>query len=56
MVERARRAANQPATSNRSAALLLDTGAGVTEASRALLAAAWAQTNLVMDRAGLSPR
>ena len=35
-------------------ARLLDTEAGVSESSRALLAAAWAQTNLIIDPAGLT--
>ena len=43
-----------PATSQSLRALLLDTKAGVTEPSRDLLAAAWAQTNMVIDSAGLT--
>ena len=44
------------ATSNVQAlrSLLLDSEAGVTEPSRALLAAAWAQTNLVVGNDGLT--
>ena len=44
------------ATSNVQAlrSLLLDSGAGVTLESRALLAAAFSQTNLVIDSAGLT--
>ena len=33
---------------------MLDTGAGVTVSSRALLGAAWAQTNLVISNEGLT--
>ena len=44
------------ATSNIMAlrSLLLDTNAGVTEASRDLLGAAFQQTNLVIDSSGLT--
>ena len=55
VIERAR--SGGEATSNVQALLrarLLDSDAGVTEASRALLGAAWAQTNLVVDPAGLT--
>ena len=54
VIERAR--SGGEATSNVQAlwARLLDSDAGVTEASRALLGAAWAQTNLVVDPAGLT--
>ena len=54
VLERAR--GHGEATSNVQAlrSLLLDTAAGATEASRDLLAAAWAQTNLVVDNAGLT--
>ena len=43
-------------TSNVQAArsLLLDTGSGVTESSRGLLGAAFAQTNLVVDASGIT--
>ena len=52
IVERAR--SHGEATSNVQSlrSLLLDTDAGVTEPSRDLLAAAWSQTNLVIDSAG----
>ena len=54
VIERAR--SGGEATSNVQAlrSLLLDSGAGVTEPSRDLLAAAWSQTNLVIDSAGLT--
>ena len=54
VVERAR--GGGEATSNVQAlrARLLDSDAGVTEASRATLGAAWAQTTLVIDAAGLT--
>ena len=54
IIERAR--SGGEATSNVQAlrSLLLDSEAGVTEASRALLAAAFAQTNLVIDNSGVS--
>ena len=53
VIERAR---SGEATSNVQAlrSLLLDTKAGATEASRDLLAAAWAQTNLVISPDGLT--
>ena len=53
VIERAR--SGGEATSNIQAlrSLLLDTQAGVTEPSRALLGAAWAQTNLVINNEGL---
>ena len=54
VIERAK--SGGEATSNVQAlrSLLLDSEAGVSEASRALLAAAWAQTNLVIDHAGIT--
>ena len=53
IIERAR---SGEATSNVQAlrSRLLDTQAGVTEPSRALLAAAWAQTNLVISNEGIA--
>ena len=54
IVERARSGGESTSNVQSLRSLLLDTGAGVTEGSRALLAAAWAQTNLVIDNAGLS--
>ena len=54
VIERAR--SGGEATSNVQAlrSLLLDTQAGATESSRGLLAAAWAQTNLVISNDGLT--
>ena len=54
VIERARSGGEATSNVQSLRSLLLDTGAGVTEASRALLAAAWAQTNLVIDSAGLT--
>ena len=54
IIERARSGGEATSNVQSLRSLLLDTGAGVTEASRALLAAAWAQTNLVIDNAGLT--
>ena len=53
VIERAR--SGGEATSNCQAlrSLLLDSGAGICESSRALLGAAWAQTNLVISNEGL---
>ena len=54
VIERAR--SGGEATSNIQAlrSLLLDTQAGVTESSRALLGAAWSQTNLVISNEGIA--
>ena len=54
VIERAR--SGGEATSNVQAlrSLLLDTASGVTQESRALLGAAFSQTNLVIDSAGLT--
>ena len=54
VIERAR--SGGEATSNVQAlrSLLLDSEAGVSESSRALLGAAWAQTNLVIDNSGIT--
>ena len=54
VIERSR--SGGEATSNVQAlrSLLLDTASGVTEESRALLAAAFSQTDLVIDSAGLT--
>ena len=54
IIERAR--SGGEATSNVQAlrSLLLDTPSGVVAQSQALLGAAWAQTNLVIDNAGLT--
>ena len=54
VIERAR--GGGEATSNVQAlrSLLLDTPSGVVAESRALLAAAWAQTNLTVDNSGLT--
>ena len=50
-----RRRGEPPQTFKVARSLLLDTNAsGVTEPSRALLAAAWAQTNLVISPDGLT--
>ena len=54
MVERARSGGEATSNIQSLRALLLDTRAGVTEPSRALLAAAWAQTNLVISNDGLT--
>ena len=54
IVERARASGESTSNVQSLRSLLLDTGAGVTEASRALLAAAFAQTSLVIDNAGLT--
>ena len=54
VVERAKSGGEATSNVQSLRSLLLDTGAGVTEASRALLAAAWAQTNLVIGTDGLT--
>ena len=54
IIERARSGGESTSNVQSLRSLLLDTDAGVTEASRALLAAAWAQTNLVIGNDGLT--
>ena len=56
VIERARSVGGGESTSNVQSlrSLLLDTKAGVTKSSRALLAAAFEQTNLVIDPAGIT--
>ena len=54
IIERARSGGEATSNVQSLRALLLDTKAGVTEPSRDLLAAAWAQTNMVIDSAGLT--
>ena len=54
VIERARSGGEATSNVQSLRALLLDTRAGATETSRALLAAAWAQTNLVISNDGLT--
>ena len=54
VIERARGGGESTSNIQSLRSLLLDTAAGVTEPSRALLAAAWAQTNLVISNDGLT--
>ena len=54
VVERARSGGESTSNVQALRSLLLDTESGVTGPSRYLLAAAWAQTNLVIDNAGLT--
>ena len=54
VVERARGGGESTSNVQALRSLLLDSNAGVVAESRALLAAAWAQTNLVIDSAGLT--
>ena len=54
IIERARGGGESTSNVQALRARLLDTAAGVTEASRALLGAAFAQTNLVIDGAGIT--
>ena len=54
VIERARSGGEATSNIQSLRSLLLDSNAGVTEASRALLAASWSQTNLVIDNAGLT--
>ena len=54
VIERARSGGESTSNVQSLRSLLLDTEAGVMEASRALLAAAWAQTNLVIGNDGLT--
>ena len=52
VIERARSGGESTSNVQSLRSLLLDTASGVTEPSRALLAAAWAQTNLVIGNDG----
>ena len=52
IIERARSGGEATSNVQSLRSLLLDTDAGVPESSRALLAAAWAQTNLVIGTDG----
>ena len=52
VIERAKSGGEATSNVQSLRALLLDTASGATEASRALLAAAWAQTNLVISNDG----
>ena len=54
IIERARSGGESTSNVQSLRSLLLDTDAGVTESSRALLGAAWAQTNLVIGTDGLT--
>ena len=54
VIERARSGGESTSNVQALRARLLDTGAGVTVSSRALLGAAWAQTNLVISNEGLT--
>ena len=54
VIERARGGGESTSNAQALRSLLLDTASGVTQESRALLAAAFAQTDLVIDNAGLT--
>ena len=54
IVERARGGGETTSNIQAARALLLDSTAGVTEASRGLLGAAFAQTSLVIDSSGIT--
>ena len=54
IIERARSGGESTSNVQSLRSLLLDTNSGVTEPSRVLLAAAFAQTNLVIDNGGLT--
>ena len=54
LIERARGGGESTSNVQSLRARLLDTSAGVTETSRALLAAAWAQTDLVIGGDGVT--
>ena len=54
VIERARSSGESTSNVQALRSLLLDTGAGATQTSRALLGAAWAQTHLKIDGAGLA--
>ena len=54
VIERARSGGEATSNVQSLRSLLLDTESGATEPSRALLAAAWAQTNLVIGNDGLT--
>ena len=53
IIERARSGGEATGNIQALRSLLLDSGAGICESSRALLGAAWAQTNLVISNEGL---
>ena len=53
VIERARSGGEAVSNVQSLRALLLDSNAGVTEPSRALLGAAWAQTNLIISNEGM---
>ena len=54
VIERARGGGEATSNVQSLRSLLLDTQSGVTAESRALLAAAWAQTNLTVDNSGIT--
>ena len=54
IIERARGGGESTSNIQSLRSLLLDTQAGATESSRALLGAAWAQTNLLIDNSGVT--
>ena len=54
VIERARSGGEATSNVQSLRSLLLDTQAGATESSRALLGAAWAQTNLIIGNDGLA--
>ena len=54
VIEKARGGGESTSNIQSLRSLLLDTASGVTEPSRGLLAAAWAQTNLVISNDGLT--
>ena len=54
IIERARSGGEATSNVQSLRSLLLDTASGITEPSRALLGAAWAQTNLVIGNDGLT--
>ena len=54
VIERARSGGESTSNCQALRSLLLDTQAGVTASSRALLGAAWSQTNLVISNEGIS--
>ena len=54
IIERARSGGEATSNIQSLRSLLLDTASGITEPSRALLGAAWAQTNLVISNEGLA--
>ena len=54
VIERARSGGESTSNIQALRSLLLDSGAGICESSRALLGAAWAQTNLVISNEGIA--